>query len=76
MTDTLNLSRNPHGRLTLRLASDVPESERLPVEVLRTGTPTFERLVQARRERHEEWFVDPVGRIELCNVPVPVRLAR
>lgn len=61
---------------TLRLASDVPESERLPVEVLRTGTPTFERLVQARRERHEEWFVDPVGRIELCNVPVPVRLAR
>lgn len=60
---------------SLRLASDLPESERLPIEVFRTDTPAFERLVQARRVRHEEWFIDPVGRIELCNVPVPIRLA-
>ena len=59
---------------TLRLASDLPESERLPIEVFRTDTPAFDRLVQARRERREDWFVEPVGRIELCNVPVPVRL--
>lgn len=59
---------------SLRLASDLPESERLSIEVFRTDTPAFERLVQARRVRHEEWFIDPVGRIELCNVPVPVRL--
>lgn len=61
---------------SLRLASDLPESERLSIEVFRTDTPAFERLVQARRVRHEEWFIDPVGRIELCNVPVPIRLAR
>lgn len=60
---------------SLRLASDLPESERLSIEVFRTDTPAFERLVQARRVRHEEWFIDPVGRIELCNVPVPIRLA-
>lgn len=59
---------------SLRLASDLPESERLSIEVFRTDTPAFERLVQARRVRHEEWFIDPVGRIELCNVPVPIRL--
>ncbi len=60
---------------SLRLASEIPESERMPIEVLRTDTTSFQRLVQARRERHEPWFVEPVGRIELCNVPVPVRLA-
>lgn len=60
---------------SIRLASEVPESERVPIEVFRTDTPAFTRLVQARRERREEWFVDPVGRIELCNVPVPVRLS-
>ncbi len=60
---------------SIRLASELPESERMPIEVFRTDTPAFTRLVQARRERREEWFVDPVGRIELCNVPVPVRLA-
>lgn len=62
--------------LKLRLASDLPEAERLPIEVMRTETATFHRLVQARRERREEWFVDPVGQIELCNVPVPARLAQ
>lgn len=60
---------------SLRLASEVAPGERTELEVMRTDTPTFARLVQARRERHEEWFIDPVGRIELCNVPIPVRPA-
>ena len=60
--------------IAITLASEIPAAERLPIEVFRTDTPAFQRLVQARRERHEEWFVDPVGRIELCNVPLPVRL--
>lgn len=59
----------------IRLASELPESERTPIEVFRTDTPAFKNLVQARRERHETWFVNPVGHIELCNVPVPVRMA-
>lgn len=59
---------------SIRLASDLPENERIPIEVFRTDTPAFTRLVQARRERHEAWFVNPVGHIELCNVPVPVRM--
>lgn len=60
---------------SIRLASELPEAERVPLEVFRTDTPAFERLVEARRHRREEWFLDPVGHVELCNVPIPVRVA-
>jgi peptidylprolyl isomerase len=56
-----------------RLAADVPEKERTPLELLRTDTPTFAAFVDARRHRREEWFLDPVGHVELCNVPLPAR---
>jgi peptidylprolyl isomerase len=58
---------------SLRVAADVPVAERTALELLRTDTPTFERLIAVRRTRQEDWFLDPVGRIELCNVPLPVR---
>lgn len=57
----------------IRVAADLPEAERVPLEVLRTDTPTFEALLESRRFRRESWFKNPVGRIELCNVPLPVR---
>lgn len=60
---------------SLRLAAEVPEAERLPLQVLRTDTATFAQLVEARRNRREEWFIQPVGKVELCNVPIPVRRA-
>lgn len=56
-----------------RLASDVPASERTSLEVLRTDTPLFTRYVEARRNRHEAWFVRPAGHIDVCNIPIPVR---
>ncbi|HVT35985.1 MAG TPA: peptidylprolyl isomerase [Nevskiaceae bacterium] len=58
---------------SVRLASDVPPAERSELEVLRSDTPTFAAFVDARRNRREAWFQDPVGHIELCNVPVVVR---
>ena len=61
---------------SLRLASTLPEAERPRRERLRTDSPSFAKLVEARRNRHEPWFIQPVGRIEACNVPVPVREAR
>jgi peptidylprolyl isomerase len=63
----------PIGRL--RLASELEPAERTPLEVLRTETTTFVRLIESRRNRREEWFLHPTGRVELCNVPVPVRPA-
>jgi peptidylprolyl isomerase len=59
----------------IRLASEVPAAERSALEVFRTDTAAFQRLVEARRNRREPWFVEPTGRIELCNVPIPVREA-
>jgi peptidylprolyl isomerase len=60
---------------SLRLAADLPDAERSALEVLRTDTPTFAAAVESRRNRPEEFFKVPAGRIELCNVPLPVRTA-
>ena len=58
---------------SIRLASDLPESERPKIEVLRTDTETFGRWVEARRSRREEWFHHAAGRIDVSNIPIPVR---
>jgi peptidylprolyl isomerase len=57
----------------IRVAADVPASERSELEILRTDTPTFQELIESRRNRPEEWFYAMAGHIEICNVPVPVR---
>ena len=58
---------------SIRVAADVPPAERSDLEVLRTDTETFRKLIEARRARSEEWFLQKPGRVEVCNVPVPVR---
>ena len=60
---------------SVRVAADVPAAQRTNLEVLRTDTPTFQAYLEARRNRHEEWFKVPAGRVDVCNVPVPVRTA-
>ena len=59
---------------SIRVATDVPESqERSNLEILRTDTATFHELIEARRNRREEWFHYQAGHVEIGNVPVPVR---
>jgi len=57
----------------VRLARDVPESERVPLQVLRTDSKTFAAATEARRNRRDDWYVRTAGHIDLCNVPLPVR---
>ncbi|MFC3551065.1 peptidylprolyl isomerase [Lysobacter cavernae] len=57
----------------IRLAADVPKKERTAIEVLRTGTPAFAELVEARRNRRDDWYKHMAGHIDLCNVPLPTR---
>lgn len=57
----------------ITLASDVPEAQRTPLEVLRTDTPLFDAVVESRRNRRDAWYKVPAGHIDLCNVPLPVR---
>src|SRR5262249_58238860 len=66
----------PQQRLAIkcvRVALDVPASERTSLQILRTDTPLFQNLIESRRNRPEEWFHIQAGHIELCNVPVPSR---
>jgi cyclophilin family peptidyl-prolyl cis-trans isomerase len=58
---------------SVRIAADVPNAERTPIEVLRTNSPTFHAVLEQRRQRHEPWFKFSPDHIDLCNVPLPVR---
>lgn len=60
----------------LRFAVDLPPSERTPMEILRTDTLTFTALVESRRNRRDDWYLQPAGKIDLCSVPVPARERR
>ena len=60
---------------SVQVASDLPPARRMPLEVLRTDTPTFTRYVQALRDRRGPWFKVPAGRVDVCSVPIPVRSA-
>ena len=60
----------------IRMAADVPEAERSKLEVLRTDTATFKAVVEAQRNRGGDWYKVAAGHIELCNVPVPVRVVK
>ena len=75
-TGPLGFYEKPEQRTqikAIRLASEVPASDRVPLELLRTDTGAFSQLVEARRNRRDEWYKRPAGHIDLCNVPLPVR---
>jgi peptidylprolyl isomerase len=58
---------------SIRVAADVPPAERANLEVLRTDRPIFTALIESRRNRPEDFFKVPAGKIDLCNVPLPAR---
>lgn len=75
-TGPLGFYADPAQRVpiqAIRVAADVPAAKRTNLEVLRTDTPTFAALVESRRNRRDEWYLVPAGRIDLCNVPLVVR---
>ena len=58
---------------SVQIAADLPPAKRLPLEVLRTDTPTFTQYVEALRNRSGPWFKVPAGRISVCSIPIPIR---
>ena len=57
----------------IKLGSETPAD--IPdIEIMRTDSTEFMQHVAARTTRTEEWFLEPTGRIELCNVAVPTRV--
>ena len=58
---------------SVKMASDVPEAQRSKFEVMRTETATYEKAVEAQRNRGGPWTKVAAGYIDLCNAPIPVR---
>ncbi len=77
-TGDLGFYRTPGEMTPLRnvwMAEDMPLADRVHLQALRTDSPSFQKLLDSRRNRRDPWFVHPAGHIDLCNVPLPVRPA-
>jgi cyclophilin family peptidyl-prolyl cis-trans isomerase len=59
--------------LNIRVAADLPPAQQPKIEILRTDSPTFQRLLEATRNRHDAFYARPPGKVDICAVPVPVR---
>jgi cyclophilin family peptidyl-prolyl cis-trans isomerase len=75
-TAALGFYEKPEQRApikSIRLADDIPESERTALEVLRTDTPLFTRYVESRRNRRDTWYIVPAAHTDVCSITLPVR---
>lgn len=77
-TAALGFYDKPEQRVPItkvRLAADLPADQREKLTVLRTDTPTWAAYVEARRNRREDFFPVPAGHVDVCNIPLPIRMA-
>ncbi len=58
----------------MKLAKDVPADERLDLQMLNTNSESFADLMLARLNRPEEFFYFRPNHVDLCQLPLPVRL--
>jgi peptidylprolyl isomerase len=63
--------RTPIKRI--RLASQLPKSERIEFETMRTDSQDFKDLI-AKNRKKDGWFIRSPDRINVCNMKVPVRV--
>ncbi|AIF48702.1 peptidylprolyl isomerase [Dyella japonica] len=78
-TGPMGFYEKPEQRIAIRsvrLASDLPAEERPNVEVLRTDSVTFAALVDAKRNRFDDFYRLPAGKVDVCSVNIPVRDAK
>lgn len=59
----------PDRMLAVRVAADLPETERAPIYVLRTDGPEFRQLIDDTRRRRRADF-------SVCDVQIPARVPR
>jgi peptidylprolyl isomerase len=57
----------------IRIASDMPVSERPSYEYLDTDSQSFAGYLHVKANRHDDFYQVPAGGVDLCNVNVPVR---
>jgi len=59
--------------LSMRIGEELPVEERVALEILRSGTETFQHYVASRRNRPEAFFHYRPDHIDVCDLPIPVR---
>ncbi|SHN55978.1 peptidylprolyl isomerase [Erythrobacter sanguineus] len=59
--------------LSVRVASDLPASERPSFEYLSTTSATFAAYAEAIANRRDPFFIVPAGGADICNIRAPVR---
>ncbi len=77
-TGDLGFYETPGERIpivSIKLAADLPAAERRNLQALRTDTAAFAALLRNRRFRQDAWYKVPAGRLDVCNMPLPVRVA-
>jgi len=75
--DPMGFYEDPAQRTPIKaitLASELPEAQRVKLQVLRTDSKTFADAVEARRNRVDGFYKRAAGHIDLCNIPLPVRI--
>jgi peptidylprolyl isomerase len=59
---------------SIRIGSDVAGLPRF--EYLSTESKSFAAYADARANRRDPFFIVPAGGADICNIPVPVRMAK
>ena len=75
-TAALGFYEKPEQRMpikSMRMAADLPESERSRFEVMRTESATYQAVLDAARNRGGPWNKFSPGKVDLCSAPIPVR---
>lgn len=75
-TGPLGFYEKPEERVAItaiRVGTDVKDLARF--EYLSTESASFARYADARANRRDPFFIVPAGGADICNIPVPVRVA-
>jgi cyclophilin family peptidyl-prolyl cis-trans isomerase len=76
-TGPLGFYEKPKQRVrikSIRIGSDVAGLPRF--EYLSTESASFAKYADARANRRDPFFIVPAGGADICNIPVPVRVAK
>lgn len=56
-----------------KIAADLPVEMQPKWQAMRVESVEFTLVIEARRNRLDDWYKRPAGYVDLCNVPLPVR---
>jgi cyclophilin family peptidyl-prolyl cis-trans isomerase len=76
-TGPLGFYEKPEERVTItsiRMGTEVKDLPRY--EYLSTESKSFAAYADARANRRDPFFIQPAGGADICNIPVPVRVAK